>query len=420
MPYVMKLIDQEMTAMMNGGFRFLTSSTVTQLKDAGFEWTFPDSSEVITLQDRVGDSDRTIDKKNEAAARSASAKKAAATKARNKAALLGLSPIPEQSEVGPKTASATATGVAALPTVAIPVTAIEFSRKMKNEFFILSNYAETPFQITGTQPPAPDGTEYPPLPTQAWPTVEHYYQAMKFPQDPAWQEEIRMARSPESAKKMGVTKEHPARGDWTAVRDRIMKGALLKKFSQNPAALGVLQKTAGRSLYDTSPGDVYWGVDVRGKGENRLGKLLEEVRSELKDMRPEEALFSGSVGSNSAAGGGGSSAGGDAGGGTGGGEVEESGGEGAEGPEDTVSQASATLQAGGFRSVDGGGNPIYMFINGGAAVEQKTRAARQRGSGRSLSWEGMQVSKEGGSQDGGAMMTTEGDHAVEVKVEKLG
>ena len=61
-----------------------------------------------------------------------------------------------------------------------------------------------------------------------------------------------------------------------------------------------------------------------------------------------------------------------------------------------------------------------MFINGGAAVEQKTRAARQRGSGRSLSWEGMQVSKEGSSQSGGEMMTTEGDHAVEVKVEKLG
>jgi hypothetical protein len=204
-----------------------------------------------------------------------------------------------------------------------------------------------------------------------------------------------------------------------------MKGALQKKFSQNPAALGVLQKTAGRSLYDTSPGDVYWGVDVRGKGENRLGKLLEEVRSELKDMRPEEALFSGGSGSNSAAGGGptggGSSVGGEGGvtlTGVGGNEVEESGAD--EGPEDTVSQASAALQAGGFRSVDGGGNPIYMFINGGAAVEQKARVARQRGSGRSLSWEGMQVSKEGSSQSGGEMMTTEGDHAVEVKVEKLG
>jgi hypothetical protein len=163
---------------------------------------------------------------------------------------------------------------------------------------------------------------------------------------------------------------------------------------------------------------------VRGKGENRLGKLLEEVRSELKNLRPEEALFSGSGGSaggsNSAAGG--FSAGGGITGGVTGSEVEESGGEGAEGPEDTVSQASAALQAGGFRSVDGGGNPIYMFINGGAAVEQKSRVARQRGSGRSLSWEGMQVSKEGGSssQSGGEMMTTEGDHAVEVKVEKLG
>ncbi len=90
--------------------------------------------------------------------------------------------------------------------------------------------------------------------------------------------------------------------------------------------------------------------------------------------------------------------------------------------EDLVEQATAAVQAGGFRAA--GSNPIYMFINSGAAVETKSRRARQSGSGRSLAWDGM-ISKEGegggGSQEGGGdSLTVEKEHAVEVKVEKLG
>lgn len=224
-----------------------------------------------------------------------------------------------------------------------------------------------------------------------------------------------MAVSPEKAKKMGLTREHPARGDWVTVRDRVMKEALVKKFSQNPAALATLQKTGDRLLVETSPGDDYWGLGSRRKGENKLGKLLGEVRAELKDMRAEDAVFSAA-----------------------GPPPVQNYVEDAEEPgentdaEDLVEQAGAALQSGGFRngggSGNGGGNPIYMFINGSAAggVEQKARRARQRGSGRSLAWEGMEgggIIKEGeggSSRQDGDSLTAEGDHAVEVKVEKLG
>jgi len=399
MPYVMKLIDQEMTAMMNGGFRFLTSSTMVQLKDAGFEWnSLPVPPNVIQLEPRAATREDVIGAGS--AAVSAPAKKNAGFPR------APLSTIAEKSE----TSMTTETPVTAETsmTTETPVTAIEFNRKMKNEFLAFSNFAPTPFQISGAQIPAPDGTPYADLPTQAWPTVEHYYQAMKFPQDPAWQEAIRMAVSPEKAKRMGLARDHPARGDWTAVRDRVMKAALLKKFSQNPVALATLQKTGDRQLIEISPGDDYWGAGPRKTGENKLGKLLGEVRFELKDLRIDEAVF-GARGPppvrNYV-------------------EDAEEPGENTE-AEDLVEQATAAVQAGGFRAASGaGGNPIYMFINSGAAsaVEGKSRRARQSGSGRSLAWDGMIAKEGGGSQEGGGgdSLTVEKEHAIEVKVEKLG
>jgi DNA-directed RNA polymerase II subunit RPB2 len=394
MPYVMKLIDQEMTAMMNGGFRFLTSSTVVQLKDTGFEWnSLPVPPDVITLEEKVVAREEGIDalapQELTAAAQrtqSRTAKNAGPPKATAKAPL---SAINENS--GGENSN-------------VPVTAIEFNRKMKNEFLVFSNFAPTPFQISGGQVPAPDGTPYADLADQAWPTVEHYYQAMKFPQDPAWQEAIRMATSPEKAKKMGLARDHPARGDWSVVRDIVMKAALLKKFSQNPVALATLQKTGDRVLMEVSPGDDYWGAGPRKTGQNKLGKMLMEVRGELKDLRIDEAVFGPPVRNYQ--------------------ENVEEAGENTE-AEDLVEQAAAAVQAGGFKAVGSGGNsssPIYMFINSGA-VESKGHRSRpiDRGSGRSLAWDGM-ISKEG-SQEGGSgdsLTADGGDHAVEVKVEKLG
>ena len=393
MPYVMKLIDQEMTAMMNGGFRFLTSSTVTQLKDTGFEWnSLPVPPNVITLEERVVAREEILDAGGSAATASTKATRSA-TAAKNAGIPKLKAPLSAIAE-GNET----------------PVTAIEFNRKMKNEFLAFSNFAPTPFQISGAQIPAPDGTPYADLPTQAYPTVEHYYQAMKFPQDPAWQEAIRMAVSPEKAKRMGLARDHPARGDWSAVRDRVMKAALLKKFSQNPVALATLQKTGDRQLIETSPGDDYWGVGPRKTGENKLGKLLGEVRAELKDLRIDDAVF-GARGPppvrNYV-------------------EDPEEPGENTE-AEDLVEQAGAALQSGGFRAAganSNNSNPIYMFINSAAAVETKSRRARQSGSGRSLAWDGMitkEDSQEGGaSRQDGDSLTVEKEHAVEVKVEKLG
>lgn len=416
MPYVMKLIDQEMTAMMNGGFRFLTSSTVVQLKDAGFEWpSLPVPPDVITLGELQEIKEGVLDAGGSSAA--ASAAVSSATKAsRSKSVGPQNAGLPSLPLAGARAAlSAVAEGNEGNESgegSEIPVTAIVFNRKIRNEFLVFSNFAPTPFQISGAQAPAPDGTPFPDLPAQAYPTVEHYYQAMKFPQDPAWQQAIRVARSPEKAKKMGLARDHPARGDWSAVRDRVMKTALLKKFSQNPIILATLQKTGSRLLVEASPGDDYWGIGANKKGENKLGKMLMEVRTELKDMRPEDAVFSGGAASASA--------------GPSYQEDEEEPSENTD-AEDLVEQANAAVQAGGFRAAGSngnGGNPIYMFINSGSTVSGGGGRSRQRdrGSGRALAWDGMitkEGAQEGGHRQDGDSLTAEGDHAVEVKVEKL-
>jgi hypothetical protein len=114
---------------------------------------------------------------------------------------------------------------------------------------------------------------------------------MKFPEDPVWQEEIRRARSAAIAKRMGLDRAHPVRADWDAVKVPYMRLALEAKFRQNPLALAHLLKTRGRRLEYTTRGDAFWGTGSRGDGQNRLGALLEDVRTKLKDISVAEMLL---------------------------------------------------------------------------------------------------------------------------------
>lgn len=116
-----------------------------------------------------------------------------------------------------------------------------------------------------------------------WPTVEHYYQAHKFlPHDPGWAEEIRRASGPGTAKKLGRSTEHEMREDWDEVKDVVMMDALRAKFGTDAECLRILLDTDGEDLVEHTPwGDAYWGDNGDGTGENRLGRLLMELRDEL-------------------------------------------------------------------------------------------------------------------------------------------
>jgi ribA/ribD-fused uncharacterized protein len=141
---------------------------------------------------------------------------------------------------------------------------IEFNSKTPS-YQELSNFWYNPFDLDG----------------KTWPTVEHYFQAQKFPGDPALQEKIRNAKTPLSAKRLGKTKSDHFLANWNDIRDAVMLKALTAKFAQNPSVATILKSTGTAQLREKSLSDSYWGTGRNGCGRNRMGTLLHQVRKEL-------------------------------------------------------------------------------------------------------------------------------------------
>jgi ribA/ribD-fused uncharacterized protein len=100
----------------------------------------------------------------------------------------------------------------------------------------------------------------------------------------AYEEQIRLAKSPMHAKKMGQTREKPLRPDWEDVKDDIIREGVLLKFQTHAAIRNILLKTGSEELVENAPGDFYWGCGVDGSGLNRLGEILMEVREQLRQQ----------------------------------------------------------------------------------------------------------------------------------------
>lgn len=109
---------------------------------------------------------------------------------------------------------------------------------------------------------------------------EAAYQAQKAVKfDDAWEF---TKYAPLKAKRMGRKIE--IRLDWAAVRVAFMRDILFAKFFQNPALAERLLATGNCKLVEGNYWhDTFWGVDSEtGEGQNNLGKLLMEIREELK------------------------------------------------------------------------------------------------------------------------------------------
>lgn len=113
-----------------------------------------------------------------------------------------------------------------------------------------------------------------------WPTVEHYFQAQKFPGH-ALAERIRTVSSPAQAKRLGRTRSVPLRADWEKVKEDIMRDAVLAKFSTHEDIKKRLLSTGKEKLVENAPRDSYWGCGSQGTGKNRLGIILMETRKKL-------------------------------------------------------------------------------------------------------------------------------------------
>jgi ribA/ribD-fused uncharacterized protein len=114
-----------------------------------------------------------------------------------------------------------------------------------------------------------------------WPTVEHYFQAQKFPGDYDLQTAILSAQTPAAAKKLGRTRTPHFRADWEEVKEMVMLEALQAKFDQNPDLATILKGTGTALLKERAAWDSYWGTGKNGNGRNRMGELLMIVRASL-------------------------------------------------------------------------------------------------------------------------------------------
>ena len=130
------------------------------------------------------------------------------------------------------------------------------------EFAFLSNFHPSPIS---------DGN-------LIFPTVEHYFQAAKTTNMEEYKA-IAAADTPGQAKRLG--RKVTLRPDWEEVKDQVMLDALRKKFSDDKLRSMLLATGEEYLIEGNTWGDKYWGV-CDGVGLNHLGKLLMQVREEIK------------------------------------------------------------------------------------------------------------------------------------------
>ena len=113
--------------------------------------------------------------------------------------------------------------------------------------------------------------------------VEGYYQAFKFVNiSDKLSKRIQFISDPIIANKRGNS--HVMTNEWknewnTKLRDKVMKRAILIKFITNLELLNKLLNTGNSILIQTNIDDTYWATDKEGRGDNKLGQILMEVRS---------------------------------------------------------------------------------------------------------------------------------------------
>ena len=135
-----------------------------------------------------------------------------------------------------------------------------------------------------------------------YPTVEHYYVAMKIKTDQQidgknitlidCREMISKMKDPAKVKQLG--KVLKLRKDWDKIKLDTMLWGVREKFKDQDLRQLLINTGDYELVEGNNWGDKFWGV-YAGVGENHLGKILMKVREEVKQVntRPslEEFLF---------------------------------------------------------------------------------------------------------------------------------
>jgi ribA/ribD-fused uncharacterized protein len=115
-------------------------------------------------------------------------------------------------------------------------------------------------------------------------------------------EKILRAKTPKEHKALGRQVRNFDESLWNEKCEGYVRIGCLEKFRQNPSLAKVLLDTGSSELVEASPYDKIWGVGLAAndprihdkaqwRGQNRLGKVLTQVRGALaQEMAPKSAL----------------------------------------------------------------------------------------------------------------------------------
>lgn len=143
--------------------------------------------------------------------------------------------------------------------------------EFRGKYEFLSNFYPSLVYLYSTDPT---------LPTRAYPTVEHAFQAAKSLSD-ADRVRIQRAKTPGIAKRIG--RLVALRPVWDSIKLECMVGLLRQKFETGVLRAALLETGDATLEEGNTWGDVFWGV-IKGTrlGSNHLGRLLMKIRDELK------------------------------------------------------------------------------------------------------------------------------------------
>lgn len=116
-------------------------------------------------------------------------------------------------------------------------------------------------------------------------TAEAAYHWEKFPTHPEIQKQIRDARSAHEAYQIAAKNKAHRRPDWDLVKVGIMKEILRAKVDQHEYVRRKLLETGDRILIEDSWRDDFWGWGPNRRGQNILGRLWMEIRTELQNYK---------------------------------------------------------------------------------------------------------------------------------------
>ena len=117
---------------------------------------------------------------------------------------------------------------------------------------------------------------------EVWPSVAHYFEAMKFT-DADLRKAICASESPNAARQIAKRNRRRIRNDWNRLRETYMTRGVYRKCRTSEDASTALLATGERRIVETSQYDYYWGCGRDTRGLNTYGKVLMQVRERLRD-----------------------------------------------------------------------------------------------------------------------------------------